>query len=129
MFETHDRQCADAIPSFTQDPTIGCTQAAKVSIGSKRRGIEYPSGRIFRQRRAHRKRQTPAPELPGTIAEPARLGAEHDPYEMRLPQRCLQLENIPICPEVHDLRNDAILGKGRSVDRSPPQISAAEFID
>src|SRR5665213_2417853 len=100
-----------------------------IKLRSRHGGIKYSPRGLVGNRCSRRKRQPSAPELPGAVADPARLGAQHDFHQAWLADNLLQQKDVVIGSEIHRLRDDATLGMRASVARLPPKVFAAECGD
>src|ERR1700730_5324522 len=57
-----------------------CAAGRASSFGSRHGGIKCSPRSLVRDRHTRGKRQSPAPEFPGAVADPARLGMQQDFY-------------------------------------------------
>jgi hypothetical protein len=73
------------------------------------------------------KRQPATPELPGTIAKPARFGAKHDFDQTVLTNGSFQNNDVVESAKVHRLGDDAGLGVRFIAHRIPPKIFSTKF--
>src|SRR5947199_280859 len=99
------------------------------SFASRRCGMKRSPRRLFRDRRAGGKCQSAPPELPGAVAEPARLRMQHDFNQPRFADGLLEQKDVFPSSKIHGLRDDALFGMRLFSDRLPPEVFAAEFRD
>jgi hypothetical protein len=107
---------------------ICCWAAGNTSnFGSRRCGMKRPLRSLLRYRASCGERQPAAPQLPGTIAKPARFGPKHDFYQTALTDRLLQNNDVIKGAEVHRLGDNAVFGMGLISHRVPPKVFPTKF--
>src|SRR5260370_4165119 len=89
--------------------------------------MKGPSRSLLRYRASCGARQPAAPELPGTIAKPARFGPKHDFDQTVLTNHLRQNNEVVKSAEVHRLRDDTVLGRRFIADWVPPKVFATKF--
>src|SRR5207249_11164887 len=97
------------------------------NFGSRRCGMKRPSRSRLRYRASCGERQPAAPQLPGTIAKPARFGPKHDFDQTALTKRLLQNNDVVKGAEIHRLGDNAVVGMGFTAHRIPPKIFPTKF--
>src|SRR5580700_4457173 len=88
---------------------------------SKQSGIEPSPRRRLRYRRADRA-QTPAPEFPRPIADPARFGGAHCFGQALQAEFYFEAAHVRERSQVHRLSKNSVIQSRLRVQRGPPKI-------